>query len=50
MTIPDNLLDALMKEYKNPEDLMKKTGYLSSWPYRLYLPRNESCRGRTLRD
>jgi len=28
MTIPDNLLDALMKEYKNPEDLIGETGLL----------------------
>ena len=28
MTIPDDLLDALMKEYKNPEDLIGETGLL----------------------
>jgi len=28
MTIPDDLLDALMKDYKNPEDLIGETGLL----------------------
>ncbi len=28
MTIPKELLDALMKDYKNPEDLIGKTGLL----------------------
>ena len=28
MTIPDDLLDALMEEYKNPEDLIGETGLL----------------------
>lgn len=28
MTIPDDMLDALMKNYKNPEDLLGETGFL----------------------
>ncbi len=28
MTIPDDLLDSLMKDYKNPEDLIGETGLL----------------------
>lgn len=28
MTIPKDLLDALMKDYKNPEDLIGETGLL----------------------
>ena len=28
MTIPNDLLDALMKDYKNPEDLIGETGLL----------------------
>jgi transposase-like protein len=28
MTIPDELLDSLMKDYKNPEDLIGETGLL----------------------
>jgi hypothetical protein len=27
MAIPEDLLDALMKDYKNPEDLIGETGY-----------------------
>ena len=28
MTIPDDMLDALMKNYKNPEDLIGESGLL----------------------
>lgn len=35
MTIPDDLLDALMKEYKNPEDLIGETGLLKQLTKRL---------------
>ena len=28
MTIPDDQLDSLMKDYKNPEDLIGETGLL----------------------
>ena len=28
MAIPEDLLDALMKDYKNPEDLIGETGLL----------------------
>lgn len=28
MTIPKDLLDSLMKDYKNPEDLIGETGLL----------------------
>lgn len=35
MTIPDDLLDTLMKEYKNPEDLIGETGLLKQLTKRL---------------
>jgi hypothetical protein len=31
MTIPEDLLDALMKDYKNPEDLIGETGLLKQF-------------------
>jgi putative transposase len=31
MTIPEDLLDALMKDYKNPEDLIWETGLLKQF-------------------
>jgi len=35
MAIPDDLLDALMKDYKNPEDLIGETGLLKQLTKRL---------------
>ena len=38
MAIPDDLLDALMKDYKNPEDLIGETGLLKQLTKQLCQP------------
>jgi len=38
MTIPKELLDTLMKDYKNPEDLIGETGLLKQLTKQLLEP------------